>query len=269
MRRTNGKTPVVAALPADVRIMNAAALAMAAMFVVMALSAALFWGLQQPLFALRAIRVEGELTHNNAVTLRANVAPKLTGNFFTLNLANARAAFESVPWVREAEVRREFPNRLKVLLKEHEPAAYWGSEDETRLLNLQGQIFEVNQGDVEAEDLPVLSGPASQAALVLQAYRVLAPLFSQLDTSLSKLELTGRGSWRARLESGAVVEMGPGTPDEIQVRAQRFVATVAQTSSKFGRNFESADLRYSNGYALRLRGVTTVAPGEKTDRKTR
>src|SRR5256885_12034262 len=27
--------------------------------------------------------VEGELVHNNTVTLRANVAPVLTGNFFT------------------------------------------------------------------------------------------------------------------------------------------------------------------------------------------
>jgi cell division protein FtsQ len=48
---------------------------------------------------------------------------------------------------------------------------------------------------------------------------------------------------------------------------QRFVATVTQTASKFGRDLEYADLRYENGYALRLRGVTTLDIGDKKDRK--
>jgi cell division protein FtsQ len=30
---------------------------------------------------------------------------------------------------------------------------------------------------------------------------------------------------------------------------------------------ESADLRYGNGYAIKLRGVTTGSPGDNADRK--
>jgi cell division protein FtsQ len=69
------------------------------------------------------------------------------------------------------------------------------------------------------------------------------------------------------LESGAVIEMGLGSPADIQTRVQRFVATLAQTSSKFDRNLESADLRYPNGYAIKLRGVTTVVAGSKQNKK--
>ena len=112
----------------------------------------------------------------------------------------------------------------------------------------------------------MLNGPQGQAARVLQGYRLVTPLLEKLDTSVSLLELTGRGSWRARLESGAVIEMGQGEPADIQARMQRFVATVSKTSSKFGRDMESADLRYENGYALKLRGATTVGDGKK-DRK--
>ena len=81
---------------------------------------------------------------------------------------------------------------------------------------------------------------------------------------LVQLELTGRGSWRARLESGAFLELGVGPIEVIEQRTRRFLATVTQASSRFGRNIESADLRYPNGYALRLRGVTT---GSASDRK--
>jgi cell division protein FtsQ len=233
----------------------------------MGLALAGAWLMRQPLFSLAAIRVQGDLGHNNAVTLRANVAPRLAGNFFTVDLARTRAAFEAVPWVRQAIVQREFPNRLRVTLQEHRAIAYWGEDGDTQLVNSFGEVFEANQGDVEAEDLPQLEGPQGQAALVLQAWRLLSPLFEPLDASIEHLTLTGQGGWRARLDSGAEIEIGHGTPEEIEVRARRFVATLTQVSARYNRELESADLRYGNGYAIRLKGVTTVNPADKQDTK--
>ena len=266
MRRT---LPLPAQLPQDIRLMNALSLSFGMVFVFMVLALVTAWLMRQPLFRISAISVQGEVTHNNAVTLRANVAPRLAGNFFTVDLARTRAVFESVPWVRKAVVQRQFPNRLKVVLQEHQAIAYWGPEGDSRLVNSFGEVFEANQGEVESDELPQLNGPQGQASLVLQAYRMLAPLFERLDAVLERLELTGQGSWRARLDSGAVLELGHGSLDEIQVRAQRFIATLSQVSSRFGRDLESADLRYSNGYALKLRGVTTVNPGDITNGKVK
>ncbi|MDO9279722.1 MAG: cell division protein FtsQ/DivIB [Polaromonas sp.] len=261
------RIPFIKALPLDVRLMNNTAAAFLLLFGALSLTAVAGWLAKQPVFSLKAIHVENELAHNNAATLRANVAPKLAGNFFTLDLARTRSAFENVPWVRYAVVRREFPDSLRVELQEHQAVAFWGPASDAQLVNSFGEVFEVNQGDVEAEDLPLLNGPKGQSALVLQGYRAVAPMLEKVDIKLTELELTHRGSWRALLEGGAVIEMGLGSPAEIQVRVQRFVATVAQTSSKFGRNLESADLRYSNGYAIKLRGVTTVAAGSKQNKK--
>jgi cell division protein FtsQ len=256
-------------LPLDVRLMNRLAALLALVFVVLLLGVLGKWLARQPAFTLEAIRIENELLHNNAVTVRANVAPRLSGNFLTLDLAQARQAFESLPWVRQAVVRREFPDRLRVRLVEHEAVAFWGLEEGNRLLNPAGEVFEVNEGDVEPEDLPRLYGPKAQAAEVLRVYRALAPLFETLDAPLTQLELTGRGSWRARLDSGAFLELGVGSVEVITQRTRRFLATVTQTSSRFGRNIVSADLRYPNGYALRLRGVTTVNASDKKQQTTR
>ncbi|MES2363014.1 MAG: cell division protein FtsQ/DivIB [Pseudomonadota bacterium] len=261
--------PLPKPLPPDVRLMNALALVFGLVFAAMVLALVVAWLMRQSLFSLSAISVQGDVSHNNAVTLRANVAPRLAGNFFTVDLGRTRAVFESVPWVRRAVVQRQFPNRLKVVLQEHQAIAYWGPEGDSRLVNNFGEVFEANQGEVETEDLPQLSGPPGQAALVLQTYQMLSPLFEKLDAVLERLELTGQGSWRARLDSGAVLELGHGSLDEIQARAQRFIATLTQVSSRYGRDFESADLRYGNGYALKLRGVTTVNPGDKEDKKAK
>lgn len=253
--------------PPDVRLMNATAAVLLALTLGLAFVLAANWGLRHPAFALKRIAVDGDVSHNNAITLRANVAPRLAGNFFTVDLQAARSAFESVPWVRHAVVRRDFPNRLRVTLEEHRAAAFWGADGESRLLNTHGEVFEANPGDIESDDLPRLQGPEGQSALVLRTYEALVPLFGAQDALLAQLELTGRGNWRAVLDGGAQIELGRGEIAELTARLRRFLATWTQVASRYGRGsldqVESADLRHANGYALKLRGVTTLADATK------
>lgn len=251
-------------LPVDVRLMNATAAVLFAAFGLLLLGAFAWWAVRHPLFAIGGISVQGDVTHNSAATLRANVAPQLAGNFFTVDLQRTRRAFESVPWVRQAVVRREFPNRLRVALQEHQAAALWGEEAASKLVNSQGEVFEANAADVENEALPRLAGPDEQASQVLAMYRAVAPLFEPLDLAVETLELSGRGGWHVELDTGATVELGRGEVAEVASRVQRFVQTLTQVTSRYGRRPEalvSADLRYGDGYAVRLRGVGTVEAG--------
>ncbi len=248
-------------LPLDVRLMNLTSSVLFAAFGVLALVGVGAWALQHPGLAIGAITVRGDLVHNNAVTLRANVAPKLAGNFFTLDLARARSAFEAVPWVRQAVVQREFPNRLRVLLEEHQAVAHWGPEGESRLLNSHGEVFEANTGELDSEDLPRLGGPVTQSREVLEMHLALAEVLAPLDLTLDELDLNGRGSWRARLNNGAQLELGGGATQDVILRAQQFTRTLTQVAARYARQVdavESADLRHVGGYALRLRGVTTL-----------
>ena len=248
--------------PLDVKLMNWTASALFVGLALGALVAGAWWVLRYPGFAVSRIVVQGDLVHNNAVTLRANVAPHLAGNFFTVDLRAARAAFEQVPWVRRAEVQRVYPGSLLVQLQEHDAVAYWGPESGSALVNTQGEVFEANVGDVEHEGLPRLMGPAGSSPEVLQMHGLLAPVFKALGLEVDMLELTGRGGWRATLDSDAVVELGGGTAEEVVQRTQRFARTLTQVAAQYGRRvdaLESADLRHAGGYALRLRGVSTVA----------
>lgn len=250
------------ALPLDVRLMNATASVLFAGCAVLLAVVLGWWAVRHPAFSIARIVVEGELVHNNAVTLRANVAPSLTGNFFTVDLAGARETFENVPWVRTAEVRREFPNSLRVILKEHVAQAYWGPESGTALVNAMGEVFEANVGEVEREGLPRLQGPEGSASQVLAMFYALEPALASLDVDVDALTLRNQGSWLVRLDNNAIIELGSGSPEEVLQRAQRFIRTLGQATGQYQRRadaVEYADLRYSDGYALRLKGVTTVS----------
>jgi cell division protein FtsQ len=254
-------------LPADVRLMNAVA-GIVYLLAALALgAAALLWLARSPWFAIRAVQLDGDLARNNVLTIRANAVPRLAGNFFSLDLQQAKEAFEAVPWVRRAVVRRIWPDRLAVRLEEHRAAALWrGAEgDEPRLVNGFGEVFEANLGDVEDEDLPALEGPEDSAAQMLALQRRLQPLLARLELSVQTLALSGRGSWRAQLDSGATLELGRGSEDEVVARVERFVRTLTQVTGRYRAALESADLRHADGYALRLQGIKTMTPA--SDRK--
>lgn len=262
-RPNYARAPEVLAEPLDVKLMNAVSGLLILAFVGILGLAGLWALIRNPMFALTDISVSGDVQHNNAVTLRANVAPQLMGNFFTLDLFKARRAFESVPWVRKAVVQREFPNQLLVRLEEHQAVAYWGSVADSRLLNSVGEVFVANAGDLDNEAMPRLEGPDSESALVLAMYKALAPEFQKLRLPLKGLELSGRGSWRATLDTGTELELGRGTVEEVQSKVQRFVVTLSHVLTRLDKkvnSLESADLRHENGYAVRVRGLKTSEP---------
>lgn len=250
------------AKPLDVRLMNMSVLALVLVFVVLCGVAAVRWVSRLSVFDIVGITVTGDTAHNNSLTLRANVAPRIAGTFFTVDLARVRSAFEAAPWVRKAVVRRDFPNRLLVALQEHHAVAFWGGGGDLRLINNYGEVFEANVEEVDQDSLPILSGPDGQGAEVLTMYRALQPMFAQMNLPVEQLELSGRGSWSVQLAPDASMELGRGSVDEVYARVHRFLKTLTQVVTRYGRApdaLEFADLRHENGYAIRLRGVSTAA----------
>lgn len=266
-------------LPPDVRLMNGVSTVLFALLALAVVALGISRLTLLPVFSLRAIKVNGEVSRNSVVSLRANALPRLKGNFFTINLKAGRQAFEAVPWVRSAVVRRIWPNLLSVTLEEHHAAAYWEGKvdgasadseaiDESLLVNTHGEVFQANLGDVEDEVLPVLSGPRGAASHMLTQWQRFSKTMTPMHESIERLDLSGRGSWRMTLEKGAQIELGRGSDDEVLQRLGVFVRTAPQIIARYGHPLESADLRHGDGYALRLHGVSTTLGPQSPAKKS-
>jgi cell division protein FtsQ len=259
-------------MPLDVKLMTAVTNTLVMVFVVMCLAALGHWVLRHPFWTVKAIAVQGEVDHQNAVGLRAQLATSmkttLTGGLLALDLQPVKQMFEAVPWVRQAQVQRAFPNRLVVTLEEHHAVAWWGEANSGFLVNRMGEVFEASPD--EGDGLPELIGPPEQSERVWSLYQRLSQEVGRLQLGINRFELSDRGSWRATLDSGAKVELGRGEPDAIFERLHRLTATISQLTERYPGAVESVDLRYPNGYALRMRGVTTVVDADgKSTSKTR
>jgi cell division protein FtsQ len=143
-------------------------------------------------------------------------------------------------------VRRVWPDRLEVTLEEHVALARWG---DTGLVNVQGERF---AGKSDAA-LPLLAGPAGSETEVARRFQRFAQLLAPLNAPLDALILSPRRAWQARLGGGLVIELGRDAPnDSVDGRLERFVAVHPQTLARMQRKHQLVDLRYPNGFALRV-----------------
>jgi cell division protein FtsQ len=236
----------------NTRQLNMIASALYALVVLAVLGAGMRWTAQRPMFALHAIQIDGDTEHVNAVTVRRTVLDHLQGNFFTVNLDTARAAFETMPWVRHASVRRIWPDGIAVDLDEYKPLATWGDD---RMISTDGELFTANQAEVEG-DLPAFDGPEGSEQDVVARYRDFVKWFAPLHAEPVEVTLSQRYAWTVKLSNGLQVEFGrERNAQTLASRAQRLVSSWGQTTQRWGNDIEYADLRYPNGFSIRSASV--------------
>lgn len=243
----------------DARLLNAAAALMLAAALLMLGWAGARWILHRKTFDLRGVTViaaDGSaLRHVNLVTVRAVALPELKGNLFEIDLAAARRAFEAMPWVRHATVARRWPDRLVVEIEEHVPFAVWS---DGRGVNTFDELFAVNGAELDQYgDLPNLDGPIGTERRVAQRFRQLRSWLAPLALEPVAVELSSRFAWRADLAGNngraVAIEFGREQSDAtLEQRAQRLVSAWKPMLARFGRLPNAIDLRYANGFAVRV-----------------
>jgi len=256
------------------RLLNLAALVIAMAAAAALVAGAAVWVSRRPAFALKAIRVEAlatvavetstqeTLRHVNATTIRAAAWPAIrlstSGTFFNVDLEAVRRAFESVPWVRRAQVRREWPDRLVVRVEEHRVLGTW---DDGRLVNTFGELFTANTAEAEEDDkdLPELSGPAGSERDVASRYIDFRSWFARLSLLPDQVTLSPRYAWTVHFdngtENGLTVDLGRERDgNTVPERVSRMIDAWPSLIARWPKP-TLIDLRYPNGFALRAEGL--------------
>jgi cell division protein FtsQ len=232
-------------------MMNILSAVFSACALVLLLVAAVSWIAHRSMFTLQRIELEGQFQHISKVSVRNYAVPQLSGNFFTLNLDQTRKAFENVPWVRKATVRRVWPNGLRVTLVEHDVLAYWG---DSRLVSQLAEVFVVNLAEADAqrsEKLPVLSGPVGSERLVVDRFFRLNRQLKTGGFQVSELRLSDRFSWTAVLDNGLRIELGTERAESpLAAQVDLFLRSYPIVMAQMMKKLTVFDLRYPSGFAL-------------------
>ena len=255
----------------DSRLLHAIASALSGLVVLLLLAAGLWWMAQRPMFTLKSIRIEGvaaaELRRVNQATVRSIALPRLSGNFFTANLESVRLAFEAVPWVRRATVRRAWPNQLVVTVEEHVALATWGEDG--KLVSVKGDVFTANLDEAEEDgDLPAFGGPTGSEKEVVARFAQLREWLSPVRLAPQRVQLSNRYAWTVGLNNGMTMELGrEQDKTTMQERVTRLVQIYPQLQTRLQDRIESVDMRYPNGLAIRASGLDLALNSQKDSKK--
>lgn len=222
---------------------------------------ALRWLVHRPWFDLRRVELRGDLTHVSRASVRAAIAGRLRGNFFTVPLDDVREAFESVPWVAAASVRRAWPNRLIVTLREHRALGLWS---DGRLLSDSGRLFVANVAEAEIYGpLAQFDGPEAAASEAARRYYEFAARLAPLALTVSGLEISDRASWALTTGGGARFELGrDDPPGRLSERVALLAAAYPLVAERLGGPPKRIDLRYANGLAAAPAKAASPAAGD-------
>src|SRR5258705_1831024 len=234
------------------RLLNLAANLLFGLAALIFAGAALQLLLSSPLFPLKEIVVRGELKHADREEL-ANAMDGMAGNFFAADLAVVRARLEQVTWVRHVDARRVWPDRIEVRLEEHVAFARWG---ESGLVNTFGEPFAASVEPAALARLPLFAGPSGTEAELARRYRRFAALLAPLGAAPERVVLTAPHAWQLRAGS-LDLELGRDGSEPVEQRLARFVAAYADSLGKLPQAAPArrhVDLRYPNGFALRVAG---------------
>lgn len=172
------------------------------------------------------------------------IVPKLSGSLFSVDLDLARQKFEGIPWVRQAQVSRVWPARLRIDLAEHVPLASWNG---SAVLNAQGEVFPVKPWSA----LPDILAPEGMELEVARHYDEYTRILARSGLRIDILHVDARHAWRLELH-GADLPRALGVDlgrERMAERLQRFVAFYPLVAAHSG-SVRRVDMRYPNGFAV-------------------
>jgi cell division protein FtsQ len=190
-----------------------------------------------------AVDISGEFVGDSQLAVERAASAWIGKSYFATDLSEIKAELERRPWVDSAAVKRVWPGRLEIDIREKKPLAYWG---DGRLVSRSGELFAPPNPEV-AGSLPTLSGPDERVRDVIAMAQTMSDRLLGYGLGFAGLSLEQRGAWTLSLSNGIEVVLGR---DQVEERFERFIAVYESRLADRVDDVSRIDARYSNGVAV-------------------
>ena len=223
------------------------------------------WFFSQPNFHLKYLILNissDNVQHVKPKELKKLVIMELNGTALTTDLGPIYKSVLSHPWIKEATVRRIWPNKILVNLVEHNIIGVWS---DGRFVTQAGKLLQFDKLQSESINkekncfLLKLDGPNETVRAVLDRARMISKKASKVGLQITGVQLTSQYDWRVFFSNGMKMELGGEhleTP--LEKRLDNFFNSIAWVRKKIKKDLISVDLRYAQGFAFEERKISSV-----------
>ncbi len=197
---------------------------------------------------LSKLVVTGERHYTTNDDIRqAILALGAPGTFMTQDVDIIQQQIERMPWIKQASVRKQWPDELKIHLVEYVPVAHW---NDLHMVDADGKSFSVPAERLGKQKLPLLYGPEGSEQDVLEGYRAMSSVLAASKYTLKMVAMTARHSWQLALDNDVRLDLGR---DDRMGRLQRFIGlypVLLQQAQAENKRVSYVDLRYDSGASV-------------------
>ena len=214
-------------------------------------------------FALQELEFSGSFNRVQLENVEQKTSAALQGNFFTIDLKKIRTEVLSVPWVKDVNVRRKWPNSIALHVSEYAPRMRWGEEG---WVSRTGNIILDNNFSVDVQ-VPILNGDAQYVSELFAFAQLWQKQLAQQGLILNEIDRSSSSAWVIRFSHSLVdvasvadevdedthSQRGNTTlllgSDDVQNRLDRFLRMYSQNAVLLKAG-NVVDARYPNGLAI-------------------
>ena len=200
-------------------------------------------------FPIKNISIESKIINVNKDDVFEKSKNYLNSkSFFNFKINILKNEIEKVSWVRSADIKRVYPDEVKIYIKEHVPVAIWNNKS---YMNNSGDIFFIH--DIK-KNLPMINSNESRNKIMHVYFSLLLKYISDynFDIEIKKIEENEIRSISAYLSSGIIVKFGS---KDIKSKIHTFFKAYKTLNSSDLKKIGYIDMRYSNGFSIGWKGV--------------
>ncbi|MDV5355220.1 cell division protein FtsQ [Kosakonia sp. SMBL-WEM22] len=169
------------------------------------------------------------------------------GTFMSQDVNIIQSQIERLSWIKQASVRKQWPDELKIHLVEYVPIARWNDQ---HMVDADGNAFSVPAERTSKQILPMLYGPEGSESEVLQGYRDMGQVLAKDKFTLKEAAMTARRSWQVTLSNDIKLNLGRGDTMKRLARFVELYPVLQQQAQTDGKEISYVDLRYDSGAAV-------------------
>jgi cell division protein FtsQ len=169
-----------------------------------------------------------------------------------LDVADARARLEAIPWIAEATVRKLYPDRLQITVTEREAFALWQVQGKVSVIAADGTTLSAKV-EPRLTALPFVVGPG--AAAKARSFLAILDKHPVIRDQVRAAILVGERRWNLRLKNGIDVRL---PENEVEAALTR-LAQLDRDKRLLTRDIVAVDMRLADRLAIRLSDAAAQA----------
>jgi cell division protein FtsQ len=179
-----------------------------------------------------------------------------------LDVADARAKLEAIPWIAEATVRKLYPDRLQITVTEREPFALWQQQGKVKVIAADGTVLSET---VEPRLASLSSVVGNGAAARARDFLAVLDKYPTVRDSVRASIYVAERRWNLKLKNGIDVRL----PEANIEGALATLVRLDREKNLLSRDITAVDLRLADRLTVRLSDAVAQAREEAIKKNTK